>query len=898
MFCIQCAAENQTDAKFCYKCGAAMSIPQQTPGLLTVEEREPQLAQMATEPPVEAVMQPRPWVRFWARLIDTSLLGCVISILLIAAMSFLRGLITTLSQFYWATGLIFSIALFLFIFGEAFLLSKFGTTPGKWLLRIQLAHASGEPITVLQAAKRFASVWCYGLGLGIPIYSFFAKIIAYVKLKRNGITSWDKEGGFTVSHSDIGIQRMLVVIICILGSLFLAFATGFTNYLVRTDVDRFVDSITEDTYSPKSSTTTNVEKKVNDNSNETQSTIQPETSTDTAGGIEPNPKASTTTLADEGRINIKQGNIYYDNVRLTTSGKASQAALSPDGKQIVFVLTPDETTTELWLMDVTGQNAHSIIQSREHEDVKQNLTEIRKPVFSLDGKAVYFLTHAWATSNAVHVIDLETNKQWFITDGNSLALVPSGNYRGYLITQKHRYHEGGGSYDDYWLVSPKGETIKSLGEDQEHVEEKLEAQGKEQVLTSIDWQSQANDLYDKKDWPGVLKHALRWSQAQPENISAWQNLGIGHLFSKQYDKAIEAFQQAVSINPEHKHTWALLGAAYNETNQYDKAIEALQKAIRINPENGNAWHSLGISYENSKQYDKAIEADLQANRINPGNAPTWNNLGNVYTATEQPAKAIEAYQQAVRIDPKYAKAWNRLGVLYAEANQYDKAIEAYQPAVLINPEFAVAWNNLGIAYNKTKQYAKANDAYRQAVRIEPKDDNAWVALAVSYGRTNQTDKAIESFQQAARINPENAHAWFLFGLAYGKSYQPDKTFENYNQEISIAVETALTTQEREGMVGLQIEVADCYKKQKNESYCFYLDIASRQLDQIFSEGMQMHFPSNDFPHNDFFTEEEVRARIEPGFTKLKMDKNTANKYIADASLEIKGLLIKGITDNK
>jgi tetratricopeptide (TPR) repeat protein len=266
-------------------------------------------------------------------------------------------------------------------------------------------------------------------------------------------------------------------------------------------------------------------------------------------------------------------------------------------------------------------------------------------------------------------------------------------------------------------------------------------------------------------------------------------------------------------------------------------------------------------------------------------------LGNVYTATEQPAKAIEAYQQAVRIDPKYAKAWNRLGLAYENSKQYGKAIEAYQQAVRIDPEFAVAWYNLGRAYNETKLYAKANDAFQQAVRIDPKDAEAWVELAVSYGRTNQTEKAIESFQQATRIKPEIAHAWFLFGLSYGKSYQPDKTFENYNQEISIAVETALTTQEREGMVGLQIEVADCYKKQKNESYCFYLDIASRQYDQIVSEGMRYH-------HVEFFTEEKVRARIEPGFTKLKMDKNTANKYIAEASLEIKGLLVERMLDKK
>jgi Tol biopolymer transport system component len=169
-------------------------------------------------------------------------------------------------------------------------------------------------------------------------------------------------------------------------------------------------------------------------------------------------------------VSEKQGHIYYDNQQLTHSGKDSQAALSPDGKQLVFVREIENQNTELWLMDISGQNAHAIVQSHEYEDVKQNLTGFNNPLFSLDGKAIYFLTTAWATSDAVHVINLNTNKQHFVIDGNSLELVPFGKYKGYLIVSEHKYHKEGGSYEDFWLVSPKGKAIKSLGEEQEQVD--------------------------------------------------------------------------------------------------------------------------------------------------------------------------------------------------------------------------------------------------------------------------------------------------------------------------------------------------------------------------------------------------------------------------------------------
>jgi dipeptidyl aminopeptidase/acylaminoacyl peptidase len=169
------------------------------------------------------------------------------------------------------------------------------------------------------------------------------------------------------------------------------------------------------------------------------------------------------------QVTEKLGNIYYDNgqgqlQQLTDSGKDSQPAVSPDGKQVVFVRKTANQETELWLMDSAGDHAHAIVLHHEDMDSKKNLTEINNPLFALDGKAVYFQTFAWVTSNAIHRLDLASNKQQFVTDGNSLELVPSGKYQDYLIVSKHKYYKHqDGSYEDYCLVSPKGKELKSLG---------------------------------------------------------------------------------------------------------------------------------------------------------------------------------------------------------------------------------------------------------------------------------------------------------------------------------------------------------------------------------------------------------------------------------------------------
>ena len=80
--------------------------------------------------------------------------------------------------------------------------------------------------------------------------------------------------------------------------------------------------------------------------------------------------------------------------------------------------------------------------------------------FSPDSKTLYFATSAWATSGAIHAIDVNGKNLRFITAGNEYHVVTHGKYRGDLIVNQHRYHDQGGSYDWDWLFTPQGKQIK------------------------------------------------------------------------------------------------------------------------------------------------------------------------------------------------------------------------------------------------------------------------------------------------------------------------------------------------------------------------------------------------------------------------------------------------------
>lgn len=146
----------------------------------------------------------RPWVRFGARNVDYIIVIFVFSLALsFFAPSFNEEI----------NDMVFGlISIFVWIFVESILLITWGTTPGKWLLNIQIKTNENKKPTLFNAFKRSIKVWFFGLAIGFPFISIFTLISAHSELTKNKITTWDKSEHFTITHKEIGIYRATIAL--------------------------------------------------------------------------------------------------------------------------------------------------------------------------------------------------------------------------------------------------------------------------------------------------------------------------------------------------------------------------------------------------------------------------------------------------------------------------------------------------------------------------------------------------------------------------------------------------------------------------------------------------------------------------------------------------------------
>lgn len=146
---------------------------------------------------------PRPWRRFFARLVDVSVVGDGLYKTLIHGLPvLLPDTNADLERYvlpWWP--LPEAILAVLFVLPvNAVTTAFFGSTLGKYLfgLRAAAADAPNARLTLRTSLRREGLVWWRGKAMGVPVVDLIAGAIAYRRLKRTGTTDWDSGLGLRV----------------------------------------------------------------------------------------------------------------------------------------------------------------------------------------------------------------------------------------------------------------------------------------------------------------------------------------------------------------------------------------------------------------------------------------------------------------------------------------------------------------------------------------------------------------------------------------------------------------------------------------------------------------------------------------------------------------------------
>lgn len=185
----------------------------------------------------------------------------------------------------------------------------------------------------------------------------------------------------------------------------------------------------------------------------------------------------------------------------------------------------------------------------------------------------------------------------------------------------------------------------------------------------------------------ALKELLQAVELDPKNDEINEALAQAYQRKKAYRLAEQHYLKAIEFsndNPRYKNNLASL---YLLMKEWDKAIDYFDQAasnlLFMNPH--VALAGKGFAYLQKKDYRAALAQLKEATVMAPRFAQGYYLQGETYKAMGDSDRARIALEKALNIAPNYVQALYQLAVLDLETDRIDAAIDHFEKVVDLAP---------------------------------------------------------------------------------------------------------------------------------------------------------------------------------------------------------------------
>lgn len=144
-------------------------------------------------------------------------------------------------------------------------------------------------------------------------------------------------------------------------------------------------------------------------------------------------------------------------------------------------------------------------------------------------------------------------------------------------------------------------------------------------------------------------------ELKKDNPGYYYSLGNLADNKGQWDKAIQRYEKALSLDANYSDAYMGLAGDYYEKGDFQLEVSNYEKAVVSNPDDAEAWYYLGTAYEDVGEFDNAIVAYNKALVINPVYKDALHDLSLVYIATGKMNNARELQARLMVADSGWGK---------------------------------------------------------------------------------------------------------------------------------------------------------------------------------------------------------------------------------------------------
>jgi tetratricopeptide (TPR) repeat protein len=167
--------------------------------------------------------------------------------------------------------------------------------------------------------------------------------------------------------------------------------------------------------------------------------------------------------------------------------------------------------------------------------------------------------------------------------------------------------------------------------------------------------------------------------------------------------------------------WNELNLAYQQKEQFQKAVEAGQEALRLRPGEFEAHYNLAVALQRANFLSDAENHYREAINLNPDAARAWQNLAIVLHGLDRKEEAFRTCYKIIEIFPESSSAWHNIAEFLSSIGKDKEAAEALEEAAkyppdqtlpeitLDHPHHEGTWVKLNSFFSRGKKSKKEED---------------------------------------------------------------------------------------------------------------------------------------------------------------------------------------------
>lgn len=242
-------------------------------------------------------------------------------------------------------------------------------------------------------------------------------------------------------------------------------------------------------------------------------------------------------------------------------------------------------------------------------------------------------------------------------------------------------------------------------------------------------------------------------ETHPYSELAWFNLGAACQGLKLYEKAIDAYQYAVTIDEKFDYAYRNIGDAYIRLRKYKEAIESLERVLELSRPEEVIYEALGHCWHRLKNYAQARFNYRKASHMNPDDSKLYYKIALTYINEEQWTSAIKHLESAMRIHKNLPEYNLAMGECQMQLGEYKEAIVYFGNVIRYRSKSVGGWDALICCLFKAEMFEEAADQSLTALKITGNKPLFIFYYSACLFHTGQVKEALLQLEKAMQTAP-------------------------------------------------------------------------------------------------------------------------------------------------